>query len=155
MSGRRTIGKLAKACGVTVETIRFYERKGLIEQPRAVDGYRDYDDRTLATVRYVKLAQRMGLSLADIAALRGRLGEGDGFCRALRDTARGRLERLAGEIAELRRLEGELEAFLARCEQRPPDRPCSILLELGALETATRPRNPEKAQPGRNHRNVD
>ena len=139
MTVRRTIGKLAAETGVTVETIRFYERKGLIDQPRAVSGYRHYDDQALATVRYVKIAQRLGLSLADILALRGRLAEGDGFCRALRDTARRRLARIAGEMAELRRLEGELTGFLERCEQRPSDRPCSILLELGALDAATTP----------------
>ena len=136
----RTIGKLAREAGVGVETIRFYERKGLIDQPRAESGYRHYDDHALATVRYVKLAQRLGLSLADVLALRGRLSEGDGFCRALRDTARRRLAKIAGEMAELRRLEGELTGFLERCESRPSDRPCSILLELGALESATAPK---------------
>ena len=53
MAVRRTIGKLANEAGVSVETIRFYERKGLIDQPRAADGYRHYDDQTLATVRYI------------------------------------------------------------------------------------------------------
>lgn len=139
MTVRRTIGKLAAETGVTVETIRFYERKGLIDQPRAAGGYRHYDDHALASVRYVKIAQRLGLSLADILALRGRLAEGDRFCRALRDTARRRLAKIAGEMAELRRLEGELSGFLERCEQRPSDRPCSILLELGALDAATTP----------------
>ena len=88
-------------------------------------------------MRYVKIAQRLGLSLADVLALRGRLAEGDGFCRALRETARRRLGRIADKMAELRRLEGELTGFLERCEERPSDRPCSILLELGALDAAT------------------
>ncbi len=140
MTVRRTIGKLASETGVSVETIRFYERKGLIDQPRAEGGYRHYDDQTLATVRYVKIAQRLGLSLADVLALRGRLAERDGFCRALRDTARRRLAKIADEMAELRRLEDELTGFLARCEQRPRDRPCSIFLELGALDAATTPK---------------
>ncbi len=139
MAVHRTIGKLASEAGVSVETIRFYERKGLIDQPRAAGAYRHYDDQTLATVRYVKIAQRLGLSLADILALRARLSEGDGFCRALRDTARRRLARIAGEMAELRRLEGELAGFLERCEKRLSDQPCSILLELGSLDVATAP----------------
>ena len=74
-------------------------------------------------MRYIKIAQRLGLSLADVLALRVRLSEGDGFCRALRDTARRRLARIADEMAELRRLEGELNGFLERCEQRPSDSP--------------------------------
>ena len=139
MAARRTIGRLAKEGGVSVETIRFYERKGLLDQPRALDGYRHYDDGALATVRYIKIAQRLGFRLADILALRGRLNEGDGFCSAVRETARNRLETIAAEIAELSRLSIELEAFLARCAARPAERPCPILLELGALDMATSP----------------
>ncbi len=139
MATRRTIGKLAKETGVSVETIRFYERKGLIDQPRAAQGYRHYDDEALATVRYIKIAQRLGFRLADILALRGRLDQGDGFCHAVRETARRRLETVNAEMAELERLSGELQAFLTRCAQRPPERPCPLLIELGALDKATRP----------------
>lgn len=139
MATRRTIGKLAKETGVSVETIRFYERKGLIDQPRAAQGYRHYDDEALASVRYIKIAQRLGFRLADILALRGRLDQGDGFCQAVRETARRRLKALVAEIAELERLSGELQSFLARCAERPPERPCPILIELGALDKATRP----------------
>ena len=81
MSKRRTIGKLAKEAGVSVETIRFYERKGLIDQPRTTDGYRDYGDEALAAVKYTKIAQRMGFSLADVTKLRGQLREGQAFAR--------------------------------------------------------------------------
>ncbi len=91
MSARRTIGKLAKEAGVGVETVRFYERKGLIDQPVTGEGYRDYGDETLAAVRYIKIAQKMGFSLADVAKLRGKLREGPGFCEAVRATARRRL----------------------------------------------------------------
>lgn len=130
MRKRRTIGMLAKQAGVGIETVRFYERKGLIERPRTGDGYRDYDDVALARLRYIKIAQRMGFSLADVARLGARLGDGPGFCEAVRETARKRLGRIAGEIAELRRLETELGDFLARCGRRPADQPCEILLEL-------------------------
>ena len=81
MGARRTIGKLAKEAGVGVETVRFYERKGLIDQPLSRQGYRDYGDETLAAVRYIKIAQKMGFSLADVAKLRGKLREGPGFAR--------------------------------------------------------------------------
>ena len=139
MGARRTIGKLAKEAGVGVETVRFYERKGLIDQPLSRQGYRDYGDETLAAVRYIKIAQKMGFSLADVAKLRGKLREGPGFCEAVRATARRRLEATEGEIAELRRLQAELSAFLDRCGRRSPDAPCSILTELAALDNAARP----------------
>jgi MerR family transcriptional regulator, copper efflux regulator len=140
MSARRTIGKLAKEAGVGVETVRFYERKGLIDQPMAGEGYRDYGDETLAAVRYIKIAQKMGFSLADVGKLRGKLREGPGFCEAVRSTARRRLGTIEGEIAELRRLQGELTAFLDRCGRRSPDAPCSILTELAALDDAAEPK---------------
>src|SRR5271165_6896420 len=146
MSARRTIGMLAKEAGVGVETVRFYERKGLIDQPRSAEGYRDYGDETLAAVRYIKIAQSMGFSLADVAKLRGKLGEGSGFCESVRATARRRLETIEDEIAELRRLQNDLTAFLDRCGRRAPEATCSILTELAALDDAARPRRRQGGQ---------
>lgn len=143
MAKRRTIGSLAREAGVSVETIRFYERKGLLEQPQALAGYRHYDDRALALVRYIKLAQRLGLKLADLAALRARLGEGDGFCSALRGAAQLRLAQIAAERAELDRLESELTGFLTRCEQRPATIACPILVELGRASPAQMATGPD------------
>jgi DNA-binding transcriptional MerR regulator len=143
MNAKRTIGGLAKETGVGIETIRFYERKGLIDQPVAIEGFRHYDEHAVATVRYIKLAQQLGLKLADVLALKSRLGDGKGFCNALRDAARGRLGRIADELAELRRLEAELTGFLARCEQRDPEKPCPILVELGALGSALKTPKPK------------
>lgn len=133
MANRRTIGMLAREAGVSVETIRFYERRGLIDQPPSAGGYRHYDDRVLAVVRYIKLAQRLGLRLADLAALRKRLGQGDRFCAALREAALARLDQIAAERAELDRLESELRGFIQRCQDRDPAIPCPILVEIGAL----------------------
>jgi len=81
----------------------------------------------------------MGFSLADVAKLRGRLREGQSFSEAVRETARRRLERIDGEIAESRRLQDELSAFLARCGARPPDQPRQILTELAKLDAVARP----------------
>ncbi len=142
MTSRRTIGKLAKEAGVGVETIRFYERKGLIDQPRAAAGYRRYGDETLAAIRYIKAGQRMGLSLAEIAELRDRLRDGPAFCKAARETARRRLEKIEREIAELRLLQTELTAFLSRCSRHPADRPCQILTELAKTDAIAQPALP-------------
>ena len=62
-----------------------------------------------------------------------------GFCEAVRETARRRLERIEGEIAEFRQLQNELTAFLSRCGRRPPDEPCQILTELLKLDAVARP----------------
>lgn len=131
MARIRMIGTLAREAGVSVETIRFYERRGLIDQPIAQSGYRHYDDKTLAIVRYIKLAQRLGLRLGELVALRARLGEGDRFCAALREAAEARLDQLAVERAELDRQESELRGFLGRCAARDAALPCPILVEIG------------------------
>ena len=68
----RTIGVLAKDVGVSVETIRYYQRRGLIITPERVDGrYRHYSDEILAQLRYILIAKSLGMSLKDIEKLRG------------------------------------------------------------------------------------
>jgi MerR family mercuric resistance operon transcriptional regulator len=136
MSGVRTIGKLAKEVGVGVETIRFYEREGLIAQPRKLDGPRHYDDKALATLRYIRLAQQLGLSLKDIRGLQGQLADGKTFCASLRATVETKLVALAAQAAEIVRLQGELQGFLTRCRARDPSLACPIVEELTRLDSA-------------------
>jgi DNA-binding transcriptional MerR regulator len=127
----RTIGQLARAAGVGVETIRFYERRGLIPRPpRPPQGYRRYGDDVLVRLRYIRLAQGLGLTLADVAELIARTDEGAGFCRAVRSTVEGRLAKLNAEIAALERLRDEMGEFLEICGARPPGAPCPTLLSL-------------------------
>lgn len=133
----RTIGKLAKETGVSVETIRFYERRGLLSQPRKpAEGYRHYGDNALAIVRYIRIAQELGLSLRDIEALRFHLNSRKTFCAALRATVEGRLQKLEKDMASLVALKANLEGFLVRCQDRPSHLTCPILDELGALDAA-------------------
>jgi DNA-binding transcriptional MerR regulator len=136
MTKRRTIGMLAREAGVGVETIRFYEREGLLPQPRKTAGPRHYDEIAVATVRYIKLAQKLGLSLKDISRLQGQLSQGQSFCHSLRDTVAAKLLALAAEAAEITRLQQELNAFLTRCRARDPNLPCPIVTELTQLDFA-------------------
>ena len=136
MAKARTIGMLAKEVGVGVETIRFYERQGLIAQPRKGEGPRHYDDRALATLRYIRIAQQLGLSLKDIRGLQGQLTQGQTFCASLRSTVETKLAALAAEAAEIARLQAELRGFLTRCRARDPQLPCPIVEELTRLDSA-------------------
>jgi MerR family mercuric resistance operon transcriptional regulator len=136
MGERRTIGRLAKEVGVGVETVRFYERQGLIAQPRKSDGPRHYDDGVLATLRYAKLAQQLGFSLKEIRALQAKLTEGETFCASLRAMVEAKLDALAREAEAIGRLREELTAFLTRCRSRDPSRPCPIVQELTTLDSA-------------------
>ena len=84
----RTISKLAREVGVSVETIRYYERRGLIEQPQKIPGrYREYSDETLAQIQYIKLAKAFGFSLSEIESLTEQLKEKVTFCKAVEDTS--------------------------------------------------------------------
>lgn len=72
-----TIGKLANAAGVNVETIRFYERKGLITQPqKPIEGFRQYSSETLQRLYFIKRAQDLGFTLDEISSLL-KLGDSD------------------------------------------------------------------------------
>ncbi len=136
MSKVRTIGILAKEVGVGVETIRFYERRGLMARPPRRDGPRHYDDKAVATLRYIRIGQKLGLSLKDIQALRDQLAHGETFCLSLRATVEMKLAALAAEAAEIVRLQHELQTFLTRCRARDPKLACPIVEELTRLDSA-------------------
>jgi len=78
----RTIGRLAEEAGVNVETIRFYERSGLLRQPKApVSGWRVYDGSAVWIIHYIKLGRQLGFTLAELKALLANVGTGKRFCR--------------------------------------------------------------------------
>lgn len=125
-----TIGQLARAAGVGVETIRYYERLGLLRQPPAQVGYRRYDEAELLKLRYIRNAKALRLSLKDIAALQHQLAGGPHFCAAVRVMVARRLEEVERQAAGLAVARSELRAFLTRCSQRPADQPCPVALDL-------------------------
>ncbi len=132
-----TIGQLAKAASVGVETIRYYERLGLLRQPTSTGGYRRYDEAELVKLRYIRNAKALRLSLKDIAALQRQLSGGPAFCAAVRAMVEQRLRIVETQAAELAVLRGELAAFLARCANRPPDQPCPVARDLASSFAAT------------------
>ncbi len=129
---RRTIGTLAREAGVSVETIRFYERRGILARPEVpIDGgYRHYDAEAVTLIRYIRIAQRFGFTLKDIEQLKNHLEESASFCEAVRRTVEHKLEDVRRELANLERLGTDLARFLAACRARPANQPCPILTEL-------------------------
>ena len=135
-SAQRTIGKIAKEAGVTVETIRFYERRGLIEQPIKMSGrYRVYSDDILAQVRYIKIAQALGFTLSEIKDLRSQMTQKSTFCSAVEGTVSKKLAAIETEIQSLRALKHDLLSFQQRCSERGSD-DCPIYDELKQLGVA-------------------
>ena len=109
-----TIGVLADAAGVNVETIRFYQRKGLMPEPEKPYGsIRRYGAAELARVRFIKSAQRLGFSLEEVGEL---LKLEDGArCSEARQLAEQKLVDVRQKLTDLQRIESVLAGLVARC----------------------------------------
>lgn len=130
MQGLMT-GELAKHAGVNVETIRFYERKGLLPMPpRRASGYRVYPHEDVRRIRFIKRAQDLGFSLGeirDLLALRARRGT---TAAEVRSRAEAKLEDIRRKIADLRAIERALKELTGACPGRGPLGECPILQHL-------------------------
>lgn len=124
-----TIGALAKAAGVNVETIRFYQRKGLIPEPEKPHGsVRRYGAADLGRVRFIKSAQRLGFSLEEIGEL---LKLDDGArCSEARQLAERKLENLRQKLGDLQRIEAVLVGLVARCSAVRGRVSCPLIASL-------------------------
>lgn len=113
------IGEVAKASGVAVETLRFYERRGLLGRPaRTESNYRVYGAAVLERLAFIKRAQAIGFTLDEIGEILAESAEGRLPCRHVRATARRKLEELDRRIGELRRYRAELARTLAEWDER-------------------------------------
>jgi MerR family copper efflux transcriptional regulator len=132
MSRDRTIGQLAKDAGVGVETIRFYERRGLLARPAAPagGGYRRYSDHALVLVRYIRIAKTLGLALADVEALLPHASNEAEFCSRFRATLEAKLKSVDEQLLQLSRLKSSLSETLGQCLARPALTRCPILHTL-------------------------
>lgn len=132
MKQRFTIGKLAAQAEVNVETIRFYERRGLLEQPeKELGGFRYYDDQAVARVRFIKRAQTLGFSLEEINDLMV-LNQND-CCRQTHDAAVAKLTIVETHIEDLNRIRGTLKTLIKECEVGGVKLSCPIIETLGGL----------------------
>ena len=124
-----TIGALADAAGVNVETIRFYQRKGLIPEPdRPTGGIRRYGDAELARVRFIKAAQRLGFSLDEVAEL---LTLEDGTqCGKARTLAEHKLRDVRVKLADLQHIESALDGLVVRCRSTRGSVKCPLISSL-------------------------
>ena len=111
-----TIGKLARECGVGVETIRFYERKGLIEQPdQPTSGYRKYPVETAARVRFIRNAKELGFSLREIGELLSLTGTSTVNRKEMRARAEAKIEEIDVKVDGFLKLRGELSELVDAC----------------------------------------
>jgi len=133
---RRTIGILAREAGVSVETIRYYERRGLFNKPERIGNrYRHYSDEILAQVRYIRIAKSLGMSLKDIEKLRSKIVTRTAFCASVKETVGKKLEVIDQEIEALQSLKISLQSFQKRCKRRQST-DCPLFAELANLGLA-------------------
>ena len=125
---RRTIGVLAKQTGVGVETIRFYERVGLLRRPpRPEEGWREYGEESVWAVKYIRLAQRLGFSLGEVKELGRTLLAGGNFCRDFRSAVQDKLHITEREIERLAGIKEELERTLFSCLAKADEGQCPVM----------------------------
>jgi MerR family transcriptional regulator, mercuric resistance operon regulatory protein len=123
------IGRMAKAVGVNVETIRFYQRKGLLKKPRRERGaITRYHSPDVARIRFVKSAQRLGFTLDEIAALL-RLDDGT-HCQEAREMAEHKLADVRSKLLDLERMESALERVVNDCCATKGPVPCPLIAAL-------------------------
>jgi MerR family mercuric resistance operon transcriptional regulator len=124
-----TIGKVASAAGVNVETVRYYQRSGLIpEPPRPPGGVRRYPAETVARLRFIKRAQELGFSLAEVRRL---LALGDPqSCGKARALAAEKLAMVRERLDDLERMRETLEALIRRCDAASGKVHCPIIESL-------------------------
>lgn len=124
-----TISGLAEAANVNVDTIRYYERRGLIKQPRKPgQGWRRYDEQALRTIRFVKRAQALGFSLDDIEMLlRLRTMESPRACTRVSAKARTKIEEVDAKMRDLAAIREVLTRVADACPGEGPGSACPIL----------------------------
>lgn len=123
-----TIGKLADAGGVGVETIRFYQRRGLLQTPTRETGIRRYGQKELRRLRFIRHAQTAGFTLEEIKELL-ELDASEDRSRA-RELAKGRIGVLNAKIAELQQARDSLRRLATECAEGSTG-PCPILASFG------------------------
>lgn len=124
-----TIGKASEISGVNIETIRYYEREGIVERPgRTASGRRVYSKAEVTSLRFVKRCRDLGFSLADIKVLLRLGGEGNGNCAEVKQVSEGQMSLVRSKIAALQKLESALKELTGNC--RHDDDYCQILTVL-------------------------
>lgn len=129
MKSRLTIGKLAQASAVGVETIRFYQRSGLLAEPeRPSSGYREYSQTDVQRILFIKRAQTLGFSLEDVAGLLEL--DGPQTCSLTHDLALHKLHLVEDKIAALASIRDALQQMVRQCELKHKQGTCPIIQSL-------------------------
>lgn len=123
-----TIGQLASTAKVNVQTVRYYERRGLIpDPPRRESGYRKYPQDTAARIDFIKRAKVLGFSLAEISELLAMRAGSDATCGDVKKRAQAKVADIEEKIRDLQRMKEALGDLISACEGRGSTSECPIL----------------------------
>lgn len=130
-----TIGEVAERAKVHIETLRYYERRGLVARPpRSVSNYRLYPPDAVRRVRFIKRAQELGFSLKEIQELLSLRAAPEAECGEIRAHAEAKIKDIDEKIGSLIAMKGALSKLVAECSGQGPLTDCPILESLDATE---------------------
>jgi Hg(II)-responsive transcriptional regulator len=125
---RNTIGAVATRAGVGVETIRFYERQGLIKQPPArKKGFREYPDEAVDRIRFIRHAKDLGFTLAEVGELLSLRAHPRINCETVQERAKEKIVDVDARIRALRKIKKQLHKLAEACDAREATADCPIL----------------------------
>ena len=128
---RLRTGDLAKLAQVNTQTLRYYERRRLLPEPKRTEsGYRLYEEDSVRRIRFIKKAQDLGFTLAEIAELLSLKVEEQTACDGVQEKAEAKLAEIDEKIRDLRRIRRTLKVLVDACASREPTAACPILSSL-------------------------
>ena len=132
-----TIGQVAKRTGIGVETVRFYEREGLLEEPeRRPSGYRQFDETIVTRLRFIRRAKELGFTLNEIKELLSLKLDPTTTCADVKRRAEAKIEDIDDRIRTLERMKQALAKLTSACSGRGKTNDCPILDALDGDEDA-------------------
>lgn len=128
-------GQVARNAGVNVETLRYYERRGILQSPeRRASGYREYTEEAVGIIRFVKRAQELGFSLDEVETLLTLASGGPESCDSARALATRKLGELDAKMRSIRAMQDSLRRLVDTCEMPRAERDCPLLDALGGRD---------------------
>jgi len=126
-----TRSQLAKKVNVNIETLRYYERRGLIPEPeRKASGYRQYSPDYVARIQFIKRAQALGFTLKEITELLSLRVDPHTSCDHVREKAEIKIKEIEKKIVDLQKMKSALQTLTASCQSGGPTGDCPILEAL-------------------------
>jgi MerR family mercuric resistance operon transcriptional regulator len=138
-----TIGRMARAAGVGVETVRYYQRRGLLPRPeRPRHAYRRYDEEVVGRLRFIRRARELGFTLREIAELLSLDGQD---CARSHAIAERRLEEIRTKVRDLRAVANRLSRMLDACSAGHKER-CPIITAIGQADSTDNTKSGERSR---------